>query len=202
MYILLLLSCATAKKTEVETVTSPPSIDVEVSQPEEQTTRDPPPRLPPESGQISTPSHCTAEEQVVFSCATIAQSNRGTKIVSLCGELRGEPSDWIQYRFGALGQVEFVFPAEKNQGFQAFSYWEERSARSLGYVLEFDQAEAYYQLTSKIGGSAQGEAEYNNFRGVSGYVDGQDFQIPCGEYSYDADNLDVLMYWFGMDDGP
>ena len=110
MYILLLLSCVTAKKTEVNTVTSPPSTDVEISQPEEQTTREPPPRLPPESGQISTPSHCAAEEQVVFSCTTIAQSNSGTKIVSLCGELRGKPSDWIQYRFGALGQVEFGLP--------------------------------------------------------------------------------------------
>lgn len=55
-------------------------------------------------------SHCTAQEQIIFSCA-IAHSS---EIASLCASQNmAEKRGSLVYRFGRRGQIELVFPAEQ-----------------------------------------------------------------------------------------
>ena len=55
---------------------------------------------------IATDSHCTGQEQTVFSCSL------GKKIVSVCASKDISPtSGYLQYRFGPKNAPELVFPA-------------------------------------------------------------------------------------------
>ena len=50
-------------------------------------------------------SHCTAREQIVFSCPV------GEEWVSVCASSDLSPSSgYLQYRFGKIGKPELVFP--------------------------------------------------------------------------------------------
>jgi hypothetical protein len=57
-------------------------------------------------GQAATPTHCAANEQIVFSCVT------DHKVVSVCAS--GDPaqhSGSLSYRFGSLGRPEISYPS-------------------------------------------------------------------------------------------
>jgi hypothetical protein len=218
MYIMIFALCCVNEKTnskvpspnveEAKPTDSPPPTVVESAVDElPAPTKPSPKRVPPKSPSVSVQTHCTPEEQVVFSCATDSKSSDGVKTVSVCGDLQGKESDWIQYRFGVLGKIELNYPKEKGEGVNypkekgeggnGFYFWEESSARSQGYILEFQNDDIIYQLISKMGGSAPKEAEYNNFIGINVRLPNKVMsKIHCNEYEYDADNLSDLEYWF------
>ena len=58
------------------------------------------------SGQAATSTHCTANERIVFSCAT------DIKVVSVCasGDLT-QSGGSLSYRFGPLGRPEISYPS-------------------------------------------------------------------------------------------
>jgi len=57
--------------------------------------------------QAATSTHCMPEEQVIFSCSV------GKKVVSICAsDTLGPASGRAQYRFGALGKIELMIPAQ------------------------------------------------------------------------------------------
>ena len=58
------------------------------------------------SGQAATSTHCTANERIVFSCAT------DVKVVSVCasGDLT-QSGGSLSYRFGPLGRPEISYPS-------------------------------------------------------------------------------------------
>ena len=84
-------------------------------------------------------THCDSEERIIFNCKLVDSM----KIVSVC-KVGPEPLEAqnLQYRFGAPGKLELVFP---KQGFfkkQQFLY-ERQYSNNAGYLL--------YELTFSIG---------------------------------------------------
>jgi hypothetical protein len=64
-------------------------------------------------------SHCSKQEQVIFSCA-IAQSR---KVVSLCASRLSEKGqEALTYRFGPIGKVELEFPRSPAGSLAHFRY--------------------------------------------------------------------------------
>lgn len=62
-------------------------------------------------GHAAPPSHCAADEEVVFSC----RLQKNAKVVSLCASknlLAERKTGRLTYRFGRLGAVELVFPKQ------------------------------------------------------------------------------------------
>ena len=57
-------------------------------------------------GQATTSTHCTTNEQIVFSCAT------DNKVISVCaaGDLT-QSGGSLSYRFGPLGRPEISYPS-------------------------------------------------------------------------------------------
>ena len=66
---------------------------------------------------VLAPSHCTPDEQTVFSCLT---GSKG-KVLSVCSspDLYSEDA-WLQYRFGRPGQVEMAYPQDLTAAMKAF----------------------------------------------------------------------------------
>lgn len=55
---------------------------------------------------LATESHCSKEEQTVFSCSL------GKKVVSVCASKDISPTGgYVQYRFGKKNAPELIFPA-------------------------------------------------------------------------------------------
>lgn len=53
-------------------------------------------------------SHCSAQEQVIFTCST------GAKTVSVCASESVSPTTgYLQYRFGPMGAPELLYPAQE-----------------------------------------------------------------------------------------
>jgi hypothetical protein len=68
---------------------------------------------------IQTPSHCSASEEVVFSC----RIKGSAKILSLCGSKQlSKDMGYLQYRFGPPNAVELAFPKEKKNSLSQFLY--------------------------------------------------------------------------------
>lgn len=64
-------------------------------------------------------SHCTNQEQTVFSC-NIAKSS---KVVSLCASKQfSKEKGSLTYRFGPLGKIELEFPSSPTNSLQQFRY--------------------------------------------------------------------------------
>lgn len=61
------------------------------------------------------PSHCTADEWAVFSCAIEGSS----RVVSLCATGEGAPATLV-YRFGRLGRVELQYPDDRLDSLSRF----------------------------------------------------------------------------------
>lgn len=102
--------------------------------------------------------HCAAGEQVWFDCPIT-----GGKRVSLCG---GPGAADAQYRFGAVGSPELVFPAAATGGKAAFKVEERTHIRSQGTVAVFENEGHRYEVSSYAGGGGGADAESNNFQGV------------------------------------
>ena len=93
------------------------------------------------------PSHCTADESVVFSCLL-----RNAKVVSLCSSRDlAKDAGYLQYRYGPKGRVELEFPAGRRGTQDRFSLEQHRPYRMESELLHFtiDQYEySVYRVVS------------------------------------------------------
>ena len=100
----------------------------------------PPPAV---AGRPPAAGLCTADEQVVFSCAL-----RGTaKLVSLCGsKTLTRDAGYIQYRSGRPGRLELEFPKDRAGSQKLFSYEHEFRARFDRTEIGFENGGFSYTL--------------------------------------------------------
>jgi hypothetical protein len=64
-------------------------------------------------------SHCTNQEQTIFSCG-LAKSS---KVISLCSSTKlAKGQGALAYRFGPLGKVELEFPSSSTNSLQQFRH--------------------------------------------------------------------------------
>jgi hypothetical protein len=94
------------------------------------------------------PSHCSAQEKVIFSCSTSK-----SKVVSLCASAGLDAaSGYMQYRFGAVGaQPEFVYPQAQEHPKDHFKSGTLMYSGGGGAYLEFNNGEYKYVLFTGIG---------------------------------------------------
>jgi hypothetical protein len=111
--------------------------------------------------------HCLVTEKVYFNCAVgRAKKSKGARVVSLCGSPNLQAADsQLQYRFGRIGTIELKYPEDMNP--RQFAFIEISYVRSWGREVSFSIGDNRYSLRSMSGSSHSGEAEGNNFRGVS-----------------------------------
>lgn len=100
------------------------------------------------AGQLAPTSHCTREESVHYNC--VVEGSR--KVASVCGvalsKADGVERTYLQYRFGLIGETEFVFPADFHTATKNFHF--ERQSTQDGstqdYFLWFRNDEWIYQI--------------------------------------------------------
>lgn len=101
-----------------------------------------------------TPTHCDANEAVVFSCS-IAKSK---KVVSVCASSQqGLNEGYMQYRFGAPQKVELAYPENKVHpagNFEVFYATPVLDDGMRGMVagLEFSRGAIGYEISSLASG--------------------------------------------------
>ncbi len=98
--------------------------------------------------------HCATNEIVLFDCGV-----EGDKQLSLCGS---DTLATIQYRFGALGAPELVFPDDGAR--TALTYGHEAWARGEEHSVSFTRDEHTHRIVDAAGSGIDGEA--NNYQGV------------------------------------
>jgi hypothetical protein len=92
--------------------------------------------------------HCLPEEEVVFACSF------GKKAVSVCASATQTANEgYMQYRFGAPGQVEMEYPSSKvhpNGRFDAFygTPMMDDGSRAMFVELTFDVNDYRYELST------------------------------------------------------
>lgn len=94
-------------------------------------------------------SHCAEGEVVQFSCK-IAGSD---KVASLCGgyAISNYPkTEWLQYRFGKIGKVEFSYPPEKTGSLKKFEGTWFNKYYYLTYLFVNDKALYEIELSEKV----------------------------------------------------
>ena len=115
---------------------------------------------PPTSWPLIT-NPCAPGDQPLMQCDATNGKN-----VAVCGS-----AGRLQYRFGAVGAPELVFPPDANP--RAFQFKYETTVRSERNILEFTNDGYVYDITDAIGGGGTDDAEYNNFQGVEVWKDGK-----------------------------
>lgn len=93
----------------------------------------------------AAPSHCSGEEDVVFTCSLL----RSGKIASLCaskGLLGAKDGGALVYRFGKAGAIEFEFPKERAGSPEEFSYSHYFRAQTDRTQLSFDNEGYRYEI--------------------------------------------------------
>lgn len=90
-------------------------------------------------------SHCP--EQAVFNCRLASG-----KVASLCAVASDSASangQYLQYRMGRLGKVEFVFPrVDRPQEEGQFRYWSVHSKMAAENSIEFRTPRATYEIVT------------------------------------------------------
>lgn len=106
-------------------------------------------------------THCAPDEEVYYAC-TIERSNQ---TVSLCGQSDELDSPlWVQYRFGAVGRPELVFPSQAADSLGQFG-GVQQSARATGLTIQeiWFKAGAYDYLIEHVsGGDCDGPCKETN----------------------------------------
>lgn len=93
-------------------------------------------------------THCDANERVVFSCSM------GKKTASVCASTTFGPSEgYLQYRFGAPGNIEMTYPSGKQHPqdqFRAFygTPVMDDGSRAMFVSLEFGVNDYSYELST------------------------------------------------------
>ena len=69
--------------------------------------------------KAASQTHCGSDEKVFFSC-TIGSSG-ARKVASICGNANEKnEARWVQYRFGAIGSPEMVYPTKTKDSREKF----------------------------------------------------------------------------------
>lgn len=104
------------------------------------------PKMPTAASSI--PSHCSAQEKVIFSCKTSK-----AKVVSLCASPNLDATTgYMQYRFGAVGlKPEFVYPESQGHPKDHFKSGTLVYSGGGGAYLEFNNGEYKYVVFTGIG---------------------------------------------------
>jgi hypothetical protein len=91
---------------------------------------------------VKSKSLCQANEQTIWSCATVKD-----KIASVCASKDlAEDKGYVQYRFGVLGKIELEFPKDRKDSQKAFKY--SRYTRPLVTMLslKFENNGVFYEI--------------------------------------------------------
>ena len=76
-------------------------------------------------------SHCLDNEFVYFSC----RIDGSTKVVSLCGGIHDRKPSWMQYRFGAIGSLELIYPKTAEGSLHQFAGFFQ-SHKAIPFLIE------------------------------------------------------------------
>lgn len=101
-------------------------------------------------------SHCLDDEYVYFSCRIDGSIN----VVSLCGGgIRDYEPSWVQYRFGAIGSPELVYPRTRNGSLQQFAGFFEYHKAIPFHIQEvwFRIGKYRYRIESVFSGLPDGD---------------------------------------------
>jgi len=69
-----------------------------------------------------TPTHCNKNEEIYFNC----QVEKTNKIASVCGSRSDDERktlNYVQYRFGSINKIEFVFPKSTSRKDQTNKFY-------------------------------------------------------------------------------
>ncbi len=99
--------------------------------------------LLPAAQSIAAPSHCSAGEKVVFSCAV----GKGAKVVSLCASPNlTAKSGTLYYRFGAPSKIELEYPSKPHGAARKFRHAHYSRAEVDRFVVAFDIGNNTYSV--------------------------------------------------------
>lgn len=95
-------------------------------------------------------THCSESEGELthFSCKIAG----GTKVASLCGgfSMPNHPNtEYIQYRFGKIGKIEFAYPSPKEKSLKKFEGTYFNKYHYLSYMFINDKALYEVELTER-----------------------------------------------------
>jgi hypothetical protein len=94
-------------------------------------------------------THCTTDEQVLFSCK-IAKSS---KTLSLCASKDlAKDKGTVSYRFGKLGKIELAVTDSAEQGFKVFTYSHYFRAQTDYTFIAFKNNAVEYQVFDSYDG--------------------------------------------------
>lgn len=92
-------------------------------------------------------SHCTQQESLYFNCLV----EGGNKVASVCGTHSGSDNHrikQIQYRFGAIGQIEFRYPTSGGRALDLVHFESQgtRDGSTQDYFLWFRNGRWIYEV--------------------------------------------------------
>lgn len=87
---------------------------------------------------------CGRQETVIFSCMVTSK-----KTLSVCAGSSDE-NPYLQYRFGRIGKIELVFPAQKEDSLSKFgySYNHEKTSGLTIYAVSFSNEGFTYTIST------------------------------------------------------
>ena len=91
----------------------------------------------------ATPSHCTPDEENLFSCRI------GRKTLSFCTPKTVDDLHapaWIQYRFGRIGALELVFPAARTSPVANFRCTTASAGSWVDHTIQFSINDHFYTV--------------------------------------------------------
>jgi hypothetical protein len=125
---------------------------------------------------LAAESHCTNQEQTIFSCS-IAKSS---KVISLCSSLKlAKGQGALAYRFGPLGKIELEFPSSPTNSLQQFRHAHYSRFQTDRTEVSFSIGKYDYSVFDYY----DGEEKFKESRGVRvGNVSGKGKEIVllCG----------------------
>jgi len=98
--------------------------------------------------------HCMPDEQVIFSCGMKTSS----KVLSICASrVLSKDKGYIQYRFGAPGNVELEFPSSREGSQGKFAYFHYFRAQVDRTEVGFKNGKYEYSVFSDYEGDIKPE---------------------------------------------
>lgn len=108
----------------------------------------------------AAPSHCEANELIVFSCRITSG-----RVVSICARRQNNATETLAYRFGAPGHVELDYMANIVNGNRFFATVSPLSPGASVRQVWFMRGEIKYLLTECVGGDCPEVGGLAVFRG-------------------------------------
>jgi hypothetical protein len=91
------------------------------------------------------PSHCSKDENVVFSCSV------GKKTASVCASRdAAKDKGYVQYRFGMISKPEMTFPDNKEPGNKNFTFEYFLGASGYSNLISFNKGTYSYEVISSF----------------------------------------------------